>query len=315
MVLGKYFSKKTAAANIEKPTANPLSPAMRGTIFQLSGNRNLPSMPRSAQRAFQLSIDPNASLQDFIELIEQDEGLASRIIRITNSVYFGRPEPCTTLNDAVINIGMQELKNLLNANTLCDIFPSKHPVRAQLWMHNVAVGIFSREIAKRLAPKLEGEAFLAGLMHDIGKLFLMQFQPVEFEKIVTKAFQKGEDFCPLEEDIFVCNHTEIGQYIGEKWTFPDSIQTVISLHHTPISTKDFGKQNLSLLDIVRASDSLAHVLGLGHPQERSAYQRMKERSMAGVWNLIKVEPNERQAFQASLKQQFEDEYQFYVRPG
>lgn len=106
-------------------------------------------------------------------MIEVDEALAARVIKIANSVFFDRGNKSSSIEEAVLVIGLNELRNLLNANALSDIF-RVGVAREQLWAHDVAVALTSKQLAQRILPHQADSAFLAGLMHDIGKLLLLQ---------------------------------------------------------------------------------------------------------------------------------------------
>ena len=149
-MLKKLFGKK------KKPEAEgleSLSPAIREAILQAVGGRSIPSMPGAAQKAFELATDPNAEARDFVEVIKADESLSARIIKISNSVFFDRGHGGSkTIEDAVMVIGISELRGLLNAGALSDLFPSRHPARTQLWANDIATGIAARLLAQRLLP-------------------------------------------------------------------------------------------------------------------------------------------------------------------
>lgn len=307
-MLKKLFSRKSAQSTEVKP----LPPGIVNSIRTIAGSRTLPSMPFAAQRAFQLSIDPNSEIQDFVEVIESDEGLSGRIIKIANSVYFGRSQLCSTINDAVVNIGMNELKNLLNANTLCDIFPSKHPARAQLWMHNIGVALIAREMAARFAPGLKNEALLSGLVHDIGKLLLLQKRPDEYEKILRKGLDSEESSCQLEQDQFVCNHCEVGQLLAQQWNFPANIIDVIATHHS-YNVSDLGANLNKLPELIAVADILCHAIGIGHPLPNSGLKRKNLSTAAEILEKLGVTTQEQASMLEGLQRIYQEEYQMYVR--
>lgn len=247
----KKINKTTKVAGI--------SPGIEKSILILLGSKGLPIAPMQAQKAFELSLKTEIEASDFIDLIESEESLSARIIKIANSAFFGRKEKSETIQDAVVVIGIEELKNILCANALKDLFPSSNPFRNLLWKHDIAVGIASRIIAERELPNLKSQAFLAGLMHDIGKLLLFQRYENEVENLYKDLDEKIALF-QAEEDAFLCNHAEIGFLIAQKWNFTESIKNTICYHHKNWDTPEI--ENSPITKIVKAADIIVHYLGL-----------------------------------------------------
>lgn len=129
-MFGKFLAKKSA--NHKQNGRIALSYGLKTTIFNTIGTRSVPPMPSAAQKAFQLATDPNADARDFIEVIASDESLSARVMKIANSVYYDRGGGSKTIEDAVQVIGIQELRSLLNACSLTEIFPSRHSARQQI---------------------------------------------------------------------------------------------------------------------------------------------------------------------------------------
>jgi HD-like signal output (HDOD) protein len=149
----------------EKQTLLP--EAIRKSILHSLGLKSVPIMPGAAQQAFMLATNPNAEAHDYIEVLEADEGLSARILKIANSVFYDRGGGSRTIADAVNVVGLAELKNLLNATALSNLFPVRHHLRASFWTHNIATALTARVLSRSVYPTGTDQAFLAGLMHDI----------------------------------------------------------------------------------------------------------------------------------------------------
>ncbi len=215
-------------------------------------------MPRAAQKAFRVSTDPDAEACDFVEVIESDESLSARILKIANSVYYDRGSGSETIVDAVAVIGTNDLRDLLSASTLSEVFPSQNYARHYLWQHDIAVALAAKHISKKIDPKMAGTAFVAGLMHDIGKLLLLRRVSKEYEQIIEEVKKNG-DFCSSEEDMFPFNHTEAGLLIAHKWNFSDDLCRAIRNHHEPWE----AVSPRSVTGIVKAADTFVHACGIG----------------------------------------------------
>ena len=304
--LNRLFGRDEQRKAADAPP--PLSSAVSQTILSTVGSRAIPPMPGAAARAFQLATDPNAEARDFVEVIESDESLASRVIKIANSVYFDRGQKSSTIEDCVLVIGTSELRNLLNASSLSEIFPSSHPARTQLWANDIATALISRSLAARVMPGKEGTAFLAGLMHDVGKLLLLQRNTEDYVRILQRVETGTVSFQEAEAAIFPFDHCEAGQLVAERWHFPEPIVSAIRLHHTPPAPA-------TIPGIVHAADIVAHSLGLGHPKTFFRFQAAIREQVSGALEALKIPEAEQPALINDCRRTFEMEYDLYAGTG
>ena len=309
-MLEKLFGKKKKAANDE---VAQLSPAISSSILSLVGARSIPPMPAAAQKAFQLSTDANAEARDFVEVIEADEALSARIVKIANSVFFERGKQTTTIEDAVLVIGIEELRCLLNATALSDLFPSSHSLRAQCWANDIATAAIARSLAQRLRPDKADLAFLGGLMHDIGKLLLIQRAPEMYAKVAKLVERDGKPFHEAETEVFVFNHNEVGQLIAERWSFSQELIDILRNHHRAVNDHDYvASTPLSLAMIVKSADIISHALGLGHPTGFSKLQKHCEAELPVIWDILRVSKSKQRDTLEQFKKSFEAEYEMYA---
>mgnify|MGYP002075668784 CR=1 FL=1 len=305
------FSKLFKNKQVEE--VPQLSPGIRESMMTFLGTRGIPPMPNSAQKAFKLTVDPNATATDFVEVIESDEALSARIVKISNSVYFDRGTPSRTIEESVNKIGLNELRCLLNANTLPELLPSANPLRAQLWLNDIATAIFARNIAAMKCPALQGTAFLGGLMHDIGKLLLLQRLDEDYAKIV-KEVQLGEhNFCSAEEEHLPFNHCQLGQLLAEKWNFGPDLMTIIREHHEPWNKLNSNKTNHYLLTtVVKAADIIAHSLGIGHATGFASFRERNLENLDEALGNIGIPASQKKSFLERCHIDFESESEIYL---
>lgn len=308
MLGGIFGGKKSRPDEAQVPK---LSSALEGSILSAVGLRNIPPMPGAAHKAFQLAIDPNAEARDFIEVIEADESLSARVIKIANSVYYDRGKPSSNIEESVLVIGINELRGLLNANTLSDIFPCRHPARTQLWANDIATALIAKILAQRLKPSKIATVFLGGLMHDIGKLLILQRTTEDYGRVLTAIETQGIPFCEAEEQIFPFDHTEVGQLIAEKWKFSNELIDTIRNHHRPFSELGVSRGNVPLPALIQAADLFAHALGLGHPKNFNRFRLHAEAHLEEVWALIGVPESEQKPMLTQFKRTFDIEYDLY----
>lgn len=286
-----------------------LSPAVVAGILQSVGNRSIPPLLGAAQRAFQLATDPNAEARDFIDVIESDEGLSARVLKISNSVFFDRGKKSRTIEEAVLVIGINELRCLLNATTLCDIFPSKHPLRAQFWANDIATALISRRLAQRVIPPKAEVAFLAGLMHDVGKLLLLQRNAESYIAVLKEVESRGEPYYAVEQEVFGFDHTQVGQLVGERWHFSDELLEAISNHHRPLPKQPPADFDLSL--VVQAADIVAHSLALGDSPKLGALRARMSAQLPLVWQIFRIPEGEQHTLLDSWQLAFDAEKELY----
>jgi HD-like signal output (HDOD) protein len=306
----KLFPKK----NTEPPAGPPtLSPALTASINNFLGARGLPSMPRAAQKAFELSINPDADARDFVEVIQADEALSARIIKIANSVYFDRGRTTETIEQSVFVIGLTELRSLLNANTLSDLFPLRHSLREQFWANAIATAIGSKILAQRVLPERAGTTFLAGLMHDIGKLLMLQRATKDYEQVVQLVREKGISFAEAETEFFVFTHAEVGQLMGKQWNFSDELLSVLRCHHDPWSQIEIvEKRPITVARIVQIADLIAHSLGIGHQIPLPLFQERCRSELRTAWKSLALSDSDRDELVQSILKTYEYESDLYL---
>lgn len=304
------FGKKPSASAHED--VQKLAPGVTQAIFNAVGARSIPPMASAAQKAFQLATDPKADARDFIEVIESDEGLSARVLKIANSVYFDRGKKSTTIEQSVVVIGINELRSLLNATTLSEIFPSRHPARAQLWANDLGTAIVSKSLAQRFAPAKIDLAFLGGLMHDLGKLLLVQKAGDDYAKILQAVERDNLTFCAAEEAVFPFNHTQVGRLIGERWNFSIELLAIIGSHHQDWNEINTRYGTRSLVAIVKAADTVCHSLGIGHPRGFHRFQNQSQKDLIDAWTSLKVPEPEQQGLLKDLQRAYELERDIYT---
>jgi putative nucleotidyltransferase with HDIG domain len=309
-MFGGLFGRGQEKATPQKK--EQLAPAVATTILNVVGSKSIPPMPGAAQKAFQLATDPNAEARDFIEVIESDEALSARVIKIANSVYFDRGNKSATIEASVTVIGINELRCLLNATALAEIFPSKHPARPMLWANDIATALIARSLAQRLRPGKEDSAFLAGLMHDIGKLLLLQRSGEEYARVLKIVETEEKTFLEAEERRFPFTHTEVGQLIGERWNFSAELIDIIRNHHRAWTDEDFTTREVSLTAIVKAADIFAHALGLGHLKGFSKLRAGATAQLEDTWRAMKVEEIDRKGALENFEKTFALEFDLFT---
>ncbi len=220
----------------------------------------LPSLPAFALQAAKLARDPSTPVRKIADAIGCDPVLAARVLRAANSPLYGFERPVTTLRLAVTALGNNAINNLILIFATADVMKSKDPLSKRertLWRHSMSVAFAAREIAAELRLYGGEEAFLCGLMHDIGKVFLMRHDPSGYEH-VAEAEEEG-DMLRRERDLFGVTHPVVGAAVAIRWGFPPEIVRPISLHHQPGE----AQTSHTLVRMIDLADMLANANGYG----------------------------------------------------
>ena len=253
-LFSQLFSARAAVSNSAENDSYRLSRAEEQRIRSILGVSSLPSIPAHAVKAFQLASDPDSKVSDFVDLLEQDESLSARVIRIANSVYFSRAGRVQELDTAVANIGLDALRGLFSANMLREMLGGSNLARELIWEHSISTAIISRT----LAPYFKchpGEGFLCGLLHDVGKILLVKQNSELYKKVVDSALSSNLDFVGWEDKLFEVDHVEVGLYLAGHWNFPLVVKRAIAEHHL-----ESGVKISPIGELIVTADALAYAL-------------------------------------------------------
>lgn len=228
----------------------------------LEGVKDLAPMPQVAQKARKILADEESSFKDLAAVIETDQAIAARVLKIANSPYYGAGSKITSLQQGAVFLGMKTLQELLTLACASSVLGTELKgyglESGALWQHALAVASCAQSIAKRKAPELKDDAFSAGLIHDCGKLVLDPH--VAQRKALFDRFFETEQgtFLEAERHILGFDHTEIGFDVCEKWNIPSQLSAPVRHHHHPSEAPDDILSN-----IVHAADAVAMMSGLG----------------------------------------------------
>jgi len=238
--------------------------------------KDLPPFSAIANRALKLTNDPRSSAIDISRVISYDPAFTARVLRMANSAYYGFTRKVTTVSEAIVILGYETLKSVVLALTLQKFYDREVAgyglEKGELWKHSVGCALASRLIASQVKyPSIE-EAFVAGLLHDVGKVILNQFVKEEIRKIIELSGTQGLSFAEAEKKVLGFDHQDIGSKVADKWNFNDKIVEAIRCHHKP----DRAKKDPELTAIVHVADFICLSLGLGVGSDGMLYPLKKE---------------------------------------
>jgi HD-like signal output (HDOD) protein len=247
----------------------------------------LPPLPEAVTEVM-LALNREAlSANRCIELIEQDQALAGRTLRLANSAFYGAPGRVGSIGDAVRMLGLRTVSGVLTAAAThqalsvdqCEGFDFP-----TYWRHGIATGLAARALAPAAARNAD-EAFLAGLMHDVGQLVMAVFYPGPAAEALALASDSGCSADSAETTVLGFSHSRIGALVVEHWRFPAAIARAIAVHHIP--EVEVSGQSVSLSWLVQAAGDVAHAMG---PEDHASTGALT--NVSAVWSRLGLGPED-----------------------
>ncbi|MCA9249070.1 MAG: HDOD domain-containing protein [Planctomycetales bacterium] len=199
------------------------------------------TLPSSALRIIAVANDENSSADDLLHLVSSDPALATRLLRTVNSARYALKQRVGDLRSAISLLGFREVRNLAVTVHVSDMFrggsPYRHYDRQGLWNHMVCVGTLSRMIAHTsgYSRTVEEEAYLAGLLHDVGYVLIDQCLHSHFRQVLDELGDSTTPTPKIEQRILSFDHAQLAGFLAGKWNFPERIRAAIAHHHDPAS--------------------------------------------------------------------------------
>ena len=238
----------------------------------------LPTLPVIALEGMKRALQPAGSIQDLAVIAELDPPMAARILRAANASAFGRPGNVTSLHEALATIGYAGLRDIVLSASALEIFAERkqeYGLDVQgLWMHSIGTAVWARRLTGLADPALDPEeAFLAGLLHDIGKVALCTHLRSRYREIVRRARERGEPLHRVERERLGYDHADVGQWVLEHWALPAVFRDTVQQHHAVTGTFPRSPHHVHLCRIVHLANRLAHCFG-PPPDDESVREEM-----------------------------------------
>ncbi|WP_022666533.1 HDOD domain-containing protein [Desulfospira joergensenii] len=231
------------------------------------GDRDLPSFPQVAAKLMEASKEEAGSLADLAKVIETDPGLAVRVLEMANSAMAGMRRNISALSEAVVILGLDQVKKMALSLTVFQSFfkssASQSFDRILFWRHCLCVALLSTEIAKETGYPDPEETYIAGLLHDLGKIFLDTRGHQDYGKFITSVSTSTDIVIDEERRLFGLGHDDIGAYFCSQWGLPSSLALTAKYHHQPYSSLGLSDREKHLIAIVSLADFLCWTQGLG----------------------------------------------------
>ncbi len=199
----------------------------------------LPTLPGIAMKIIQTANNPKSAADDLSRIILSDLSLSAKVLKMVNSAYYGIRNKVASVKQAIVILGFNTIKSLALSTAIMDKFGTTGSIdgfsRGAFWKHSLGVGITNRILAKRIVKQkdMEENYFMAGLLHDIGKVILDEYFHDDFLNVINHMKVTGKSFYRAEMDVNGLSHAEIGGMLAGQWQLPEELVAAIRFHHTP----------------------------------------------------------------------------------
>jgi HD-like signal output (HDOD) protein len=232
------------------PTDNLVAEALKKVT-------SIAALPEITAKIVTTVEDPKSTAASLHKIVAHDPALATRILKVVNSAFYGLPGQIGSVERAIVLLGLNAIKNIAVAASLGQLFrgvklTDKFSAK-DLWTHCIAVGVTARELARQMKVPIADEAFLAGLIHDTGLLVSLQVWPDKLREVCKVAQTSDKPFCEIEREMTGVDHQQLGQGLAELWKFPRACQLVAGRHHNPTTLSDNSRL---LVTLVFVADTL-----------------------------------------------------------
>jgi HD-like signal output (HDOD) protein len=246
---------------------------------------NVPSLPAIFTRLSVAIEDPRSSIRDIESVVREDAALAGRLLRLANSAYFGFPARVDTLSRAITLVGSRQLRDLAIATSVIDTFRGVSPAHVTMesfWRHSIGSGLVARILSSwRREPNSE-QYFVAGLLHDIGRLILFLKLGNDMSAVLEVAKSSGKMLFQCEQEHLGFDHAAVGGELLKRWNLPPHICSAVEFHHIP-QRAGSHKQAAAM---VHVADILINGIACGGSGERYVPPLDSE-----AWQLLELSPS------------------------
>lgn len=226
--------------------------------------QGLPTLPAMLSTINKMVLNPRTSAKEIAQVISTDPVLTSKVLQVVNSPFYGFPNRITTVTHAIVILGFNTMKSIVLSSTIFDLFRKEGRVggldRAEFWKHSIACGAAAKTLGRRLGYAALEEIFIAGLLHDIGKIVLDQFLHEKFSLALDQARLRHILLVEAEQEVLGVTHADVGGWLFEKWSLTKGLVETTRCHHNTALARESQK----LAEIIHVADILARAIRFGN---------------------------------------------------
>ncbi len=225
---------------------------------------DLPTLPMVVQQILTMANSANTSATDVGELIERDQVLTSKVLRLVNSAYYGFPQQIKTVHHAIVILGFSKVKNVALTASVFDLTRSWDSASLDIpryWEHSLGTALAAQAVAHRVAQQVApDEVYVGALLHDFGKVILNQYFADEYRQVVQAALDNHTLLRSMEKELLGFDHQQVGTWTMERWNLPPALVSGVRYHHNP----NLASGSREMAGCVHLGDIFARALGIGN---------------------------------------------------
>jgi len=222
----------------------------------------IPPLPTSAMRVIALTKNPATSAKALETVIEQDPALVVSILRQANSAYYGYARRISSLQEAIVLLGLQVIQGLVISAAVAPFLKTKllgYEIEQEgLWKHSLLTAMAAKRLCQHKKLPYGDVAFTAGLLHDIGKLIISIYVQQVGDHLLRKVTETKLSYAVLEKTVIGFDHARVGGFLAKSWDLPNDLATAISFHHSLSDVQNY----VELTSVVHVANGLASLLGV-----------------------------------------------------
>ncbi|HPF34691.1 HDOD domain-containing protein [bacterium] len=227
--------------------------------------KEIPTLPIVYQQLFSKMSNPNVSVPQLAEIVSKDQSLATKILKLVNSAFYGYKKEITTISRAMVILGFRTVRNAALAISVFDYVSgmSDNPnfQIEEFWKHSLCTASSAKVVGRHVGIKQQEETFVCGLLHDVGKLIMKKYFEEDFDEICNHAMSKGISWSAAEDELLSVNHCSIAKAVLRSWNFPPNLIEAVQFHHAMSS----GASYPDMVALINVCNRLSYELGMGSP--------------------------------------------------
>ncbi len=266
----------------------------------ITGSTRVSSLPEIFMMINEVVNDPTSSFSDISRVVNLDPALSARLLKIVNSSFYSFPSNIDTVTHAISVIGTEQLHDLALATTILSTFKGIPDTIVNMNLfgrHSMGVAIIARNLAIHCRETNPERFFLAGILHDIGRLIILENLPEESKEIVSRQTEVGGIMWQIEREVLGFDHADVGAALARAWKLPLSLEEIIGNHHNPARSKRYPLETT----IIHLADIIAKAMELGtsgdihvSPLDEKSWEQLKLPIgiFSALWNQVETQFNE-----------------------
>lgn len=219
--------------------------------------KNLPTLPGIVAKLGKMAENPDTTTEQMGRVISKDHILATKLLKLVNSAFYGFPQRISSLNSAIILLGFNVIKSLIISASIFEVMEAQD---VELWEHSLGCAVVCNVLARHMGVKDPEEISTAGLIHDLGKVAIKMELPKEYAMITALSQEKKISRLEAEREILGLDHAEVGSWLAKSWNLPNKLIEPIACHHDP----QLAREERVASAIVHFGNIMIRGFGYGH---------------------------------------------------